>query len=78
MILLFIWGVGAFDYSLIINILKYLPGDIYKNFIIVSIGDMILVLISGYFYHKTSIRWSLFAGFVVSAIGSISLMLLGE
>lgn len=76
--MIYIWIASSFEFYLLCFLLKYLPGDIFHNTITTNASDIPVSLIAGITYQKFGIRISLLISFIISLLGSVSLIFFAE
>ena len=69
---------SAFNYFLINFRMKYLPGNIFINTTVASSSEIVAYILGGISYQKIGIRFTLITAFLISCLGSISLIIWGN
>lgn len=72
------WTTCAFTYYMIMYQLKYWPGNIYINTIASAMSGNIAYIVAGFCYEKFGAKTTFSAGFLLSVVGGICLLIVGE
>ena len=73
-LMIILWVICCFAYSMINFYLKYVPGTIYINLTVAGFSEIVAHIIVGAFYVKLTPRWTFFIGFAISTLGGILLI----
>jgi len=77
-ILVQFWFVCSFCFYLISFFVKYIPGDIYINTILISVADLASALYSGIMARRIGAKKTITISFCVTTIGAILLVASGS
>ena len=76
--LLLAWAASSYAYYMIGFYLKYIPGDIYANFIVSSITEAIACQISGPLANRYGSSETLTVSFVIAGVFGIVMNMIHE
>lgn len=76
LILLFAWIASSFDIYLLNYLLKYMPGDIFRNTMTTNAADIPIVILTGFAYQKFGTKWCLTSAFTFAALGGVTIIFL--
>lgn len=74
----YMWCCCWFMFFLIKFQLKYLPGNIYNNFIADGVAQLIAIVLAGIMYKKTGLRISFSVLLLVSLCGGFFILIFGH
>ena len=77
-IMIAVWIASSFDYYLLNFQMKNIKGNIFLNTFSSSISELPAIIISGFMYKKIGLKTTLVFWFLVSFLGGICLLILGN
>lgn len=73
-LMVILWVITLFSYSLINFYLKHLPGSIYINLTVSGFSEILAHVIVGAFFVKLTPRWTFFIGYAAAILGGVLLL----
>jgi hypothetical protein len=68
---------SSFNYYMVSTYVKYMPGDIFSNQIAMGLSEIVAVVTAGLLQQQSGFKKSLTAMFILAALGSYSIHLIG-
>ena len=77
-VMIAVWIASSFDYYLLNFQMKNIKGNIFLNTFSSSISELPSIIISGFMYKRLGIKFTLIFWFLLSLIGGLCLLILGD
>jgi len=77
-IMSYMWSACSFCYYLLLVYIKYLPGSLYENGVMMSVAEMVGAVCSGIVMKTAGLKISLISLMIVSLAGGLMILFLGE
>jgi len=77
-IMSYMWSACSFCYYLLLVYIKYLPGSLYENGVMMSVAEMVGAVCSGIVMKTAGLKISLISLMIVSLAGGLMISFLGE